>query len=236
MKSSSIQHNLKKLAEEQGADLFGIADLTSVQDYICDQGGESLHHFSRAISVGIRLLDSVVDKLCHHEDPFVVYAYTNLYTAINARLNDITLLAAKRLQDDGYQAFPVPAARPFESSLLVGVVSHKLVAHLAGLGWIGKSCLLITPKYGPRVRFSTILTDAPLKAGTPIHNGCKDCIECIRICPVHAFTGKSFDPSDKRSVRYNAKLCDEYFYKRKDKLGEGLCGLCVYVCPYGRRK
>ena len=236
MKGSSLQNSLKKLAEEQGADLFGIADLTSVQEYICDQGGESLHQFSRAISVGIRLLDSVVDKLCHHEDPFVVYAYTSLYTAVNARLNDITLLAAKRLQDYGYHAFPVPASHPFESSLLAGVISHKLVAHLAGLGWIGKSCLLITPEYGPRVRFSTILTDAPLKAGAPIDDGCKDCIECIRICPVHAFTGKSFDPSDKREARYNARLCDEYFYKRKDKFGEGLCGLCVYICPYGRRK
>ena len=42
------------------------------------------------------------------------------------------------------------------------VFSNKLAAHLAGLGWIGKSCLLITPQVGPRVRWVSVLTEAPL--------------------------------------------------------------------------
>jgi epoxyqueuosine reductase QueG len=36
---------------------------------------------------------------------------------------------------------------------------------LAGLGWIGKSCSLISPHFGPRLRLVTVLTNAPLKAG-----------------------------------------------------------------------
>ena len=44
----------------------------------------------------------------------------------------------------------------------MGHLSHKLVAHLAGLGRIGRSCLLLTPGAGPRVRLATVLTNAPL--------------------------------------------------------------------------
>jgi len=93
---------------------------------------------------------------------------------------------------------------------------------------------LITPEYGPRVRFATILTDAPLDAGSPVDERCGDCRECVDTCPVGAFTGVEFDPSQPREARFNARLCRDYGTKREERLGEGLCGLCVYVCPYGR--
>ncbi|NIO36787.1 epoxyqueuosine reductase, partial [Candidatus Bathyarchaeota archaeon] len=51
---------LERTAKELGADLFGVADLTVAQDFICKQGGEHLRRFPRAISIGIRLLDAVV--------------------------------------------------------------------------------------------------------------------------------------------------------------------------------
>ena len=102
------------------------------------------------------------------------------------------------------------------------------------LGWIGKSCLLITPEYGPRVRLATILTDAPLDAGSPAGERCSECKACVDRCPVGAFSGAEFDPSQPREARFNAHLCREYGRNREEKLGEGLCGLCVFICPYGR--
>ncbi len=143
-------------------------------------------------------------------------------------------MLARRIQEEGFLAFAVPASQMIDSEKLIGVVSHKLAASLAGLGWIGKSCLLITPEYGPRVRFATILTDAPLDAGSPIDERCNDCTECVDICPVRAFTGVKFDPSEPREARFNVRLCRQYSRKREEKMGQGLCGLCVYVCPYGR--
>ncbi|MCK9565162.1 MAG: hypothetical protein M0Q43_03825 [Methanothrix sp.] len=64
------------------------------------------------------------------------------------------------------------------------VFSHKLAAHMAGLGWIGKSCLLITPEAGPRVRWASVLTDAPMKAtGYAMAERCGECRKCVDVCP-----------------------------------------------------
>jgi epoxyqueuosine reductase len=232
---SSFQANLERQAKELGADLFGVADLTIALDFVCRQGGEYLGKFSRAISIGIRLLDAVVDELCKRDDPAVAYAYTALYNSVNSRLDHIGLLLAKRIQEKGYKAYVIPASQTLDAKKLIGVFSHKLAANLAGLGWIGKSCLLITPNYGPRVRLATVLTDAPLKAGSSIGEKCNNCRKCVSVCPAKAFTGVPFTPSEPREVRFNAHRCKSYRKEQEKKLGEGfLCGLCVYVCPFGR--
>lgn len=230
----SLKIELEKTAKGLGADLFGVANLTIAQDFICKQGGEHLRKFSRAISIGIRLLDAIVEELYNHEDPKVIFTYKALYNTVNSRLDHITLLLAKRIQEKGHQAYPIPASQTIDSKKLIGTISHKLAANLSSLGWIGKSCLLITPEYGPRVRFATILTDTPVKAGSPIDNKCYDCTKCVDICPVKAFTGARFNPSEPREARFKAHLCRNYSEKRREKLGEGICGLCVYICPYGR--
>lgn len=128
----------------------------------------------------------------------------------------------------------MPASKTVDPDKFIGVFSHKLAANLAGLGWIGKSCLLITPDYGPRIRLATILTDAPLKASSMISSKCGNCMECVNICPAKAFTGASFNPLEPREARFNPNLHRDYSKKREEKLGEGICGLCVYICPYGR--
>jgi epoxyqueuosine reductase QueG len=120
------------MAKELGADLFGIADLTSAQDFVCKQGGEYLRKFSRAISIGIRLLDAVVDELYRHEDPAVIYTYTALYNSANSRLDHVGLLLAKRIQEKCYKAYAIPASQTVDSNKLIGVFSHKLAANF---GW-----------------------------------------------------------------------------------------------------
>jgi len=76
----------------------------------------------------------------------------------------------------------------------VGLFSHKMAARLTGLGWIGPNYLLITLGIGPRVRWVTVFTDAPLKAGEPMPDRCGDCRLCVETCPPKAFTGRPFDP------------------------------------------
>ena len=115
--------------------------------------------------------------------------------------------------------------------------SHKLAAHLAGFGWIGKSCLLITPEYGPRVRWVSILTDAPLKAtSTFIASKCGKCNVCVDSCPVDAFTGNNFERNLPREDRFDAQKCQDHFTKLETKGKLPVCGMCLYSCPYGLKE
>jgi epoxyqueuosine reductase QueG len=235
VKMNKLREELEEYARDLGLDLFGVADLTDsqVHRFVLMQGGEYISGYPTSISLGIRLLDSVVDQLYRHEELTAIYSYRGLYNSANANLDRAALLIAKKIQEAGFNAYPIPASQTINDRKLEGTISHKLSANLAGLGWIGKSCLLITPEYGPRARFSTILTDAPLDTGKPAKNECGDCRECVDICPPGAFTGAAFDPSEPRDVRFRAHQCRDYTQRRAQQLGEGICGLCVYVCPYG---
>jgi len=235
--SESLRERVEESAKAEGVDLVGVADLTPAREFICKQGGDFLADFPRAISIGVRLVDGIVNRLHLHDDQSVVGTYRfHVYSVVNPLLDRAALRIAKEIQKGGYNAFAVPASQSINRKENLGVISHKLAANLAGLGWIGKSCLLVTPNYGPRVRFATVLTDAPLETGKPLPNGCGDCRACVDICPVKAFTGVPFNPLEPREVRFKAELCAKYIHDRVGfPPGESACGLCVYICPHGRR-
>jgi len=227
---------LADFAKGLDVDLFGAADLSRARDFVFRQGGEQIAGFPRAISIGMRLLDAVVDELKMHEEPSVLFAYRGLYNSVNANLDRAALLIARKVQQAGFKAWPISTTQTVNERRLEGAISHKLAAHLAGHGWIGKSCLLVTPECGPRVRLATILTNAPLQTGKPMPDNCKECRKCVDICPPNAFTGRPFDPSEPRDARFRAHVCRDYTRRRKELLGEGICGLCVYICPHGTGK
>jgi epoxyqueuosine reductase QueG len=186
--------SLPKIVRALGADYYGVADLASAVDFIRPQGGERVARFPRAVVMGIRLLDELVDMLEDTGDRTGASLYRHhSYDVVNAALDGMALRVANTIQHEGFRALPIPASKRASDELIAGVFSHKLAAHLAGLGWIGKSCLLVTPDHGPRVRWITVLTDAPLVlTGTPMKPRCGDCTACVDICPVRAFTGWLF--------------------------------------------
>ncbi len=165
-----LEERLKKLSHDLGADLFGVADLAPAREAIEAQGGPELGNYPRAISRGTVLLDSIVDQLPRRSDRAVSVAYRHYaYDVINDQLDNITLRLSNELEHEGYRAYPISSSQRVNDEKICAAFSHKMAANLAGLGWIGKSCLLVTPEAGPRVRFATILTDAPLEAtGNPM--------------------------------------------------------------------
>jgi epoxyqueuosine reductase QueG len=232
---------IKKVYEAAGmlgTDFFGIADLSPAYGEILRQGGEVIASYPLAISVGITLLNSIVDQLPQRSERAVAINYLHhSYNLVNHRLDLFTSQVSSLLQREGYRALPIPAARRVNTAQLEAAFSHKLAAHLAGLGWIGKSCLLVTPQAGPRVRWATILTDTPLQAtGMAMQEQCGSCAECVEICPVQAFTGEPFRAGEPREKRYDASKCDRYFTSMKNKdLETAVCGMCLYICPHGRK-
>jgi len=192
-----------------------------------------LAQFPRAVSHGFVLTDGIVDTLVDHDNIPALYTYRHyVYQIVNPRLDSISLTLAQALDKAGFQAYVVPASQTVDRTRLLGVFSHKLAAHLAGLGWIGKSAMLITPEHGPRVRWGTVLTDAPLEAGRPVDENCRDCDECVKGCPAHAFTGQAFDQPRLRSEIFAAEACDRYLRERETF--RRVCGMCIYICPFGR--
>ena len=116
-------------------------------------------------------------------------------------------------------------------------VSHKMVATRAGLGWIGKTDLLVSRRFGPRVRLASILTSEPLETGVPMDSSqCHHCRLCVDACPAQAATGAAWTAGVTRDVFFNAFACRDYCRKiSQEKLGKviSLCGKCVSLCPIG---
>jgi epoxyqueuosine reductase QueG len=234
--SQDIDAQIRSLAFSLGADYVGVADLGPARDFIHAQGGERVGRYPRSVAIGMVLQDSLVDLL-PEKDPAgaILYRYTT-YDVVNLALDQIALRVANLIQREGYGAFPVPAAKRTDDDRICGVLSQKLAAHMAGLGWIGKSCLLVTPDHGPRVRWVTVLTDAPLcPTGSLMEQRCGKCTACVDICPQHAFTGRPFAADEPREARFDAAACDRYFRELEKERGVAVCGLCLYVCPYGRK-
>ncbi len=173
---NALDDRLRAEAMTLGADFFGVADLAPARDFIREQGGEMVACFSRALSIGVRMPSAIVDEIARHDDKTALIAYrSHSYEILNVRLNQIASRLASFLQREGYRAFPIAAAERADGETMRGLFSHKLAAHLAGLGWIGKSCLLVTPQVGPRARWVSVLTDAPLAPGQPVEERCGVC-------------------------------------------------------------
>lgn len=233
-----LNRQLADIAHSRAINFFGVADLSPVYDTVLAQGGKFVAGFPFSISIGISLLDSIVALLPQRDEKTVKLSYQHhAYDIVNLRLDLAASHISGYLQQLGFSAFPIPAAKYVDDERLCAAFSHKLGAHLAGLGWIGRSCLLITPQNGPRARWTTVLTDAPLKAtGGQKEVQCGDCRACVDICPVRAFTGRPFKKEEPREARYEARKCEEYLQSLEKKDGMAVCGLCLYVCPYGKKR
>jgi epoxyqueuosine reductase len=192
-----------------------------------------------AVSFGVPLSSAVVDRLHPPQNSYDLKNYWyHVYQAVNPLINDIEITLTRIIMDSGYTALPVPSSQTVDVQNLYGFFSHKLAAGLAGHGWIGKSCLLITPDRGPRVRWGTILTDARLVSDLPFQgHGCGGCKKCVEVCPAGAFSGRAFSTDEPREARMDASKCLLYLNgQQKRTLGIEACGLCVYVCPYGQKR
>jgi len=135
---------------------------------------------------------------------------TNSWNMANAELARIAFSAVRDLEDLGYLAVAIPPFLPIDMLQrhgLVGDLSLKHAAAMAGMGMIGLSGLLLTPQFGPRQRLGAVITNAPLQADSLFEmDWCDRCREkpCIRACPVGAIGLKR---------RFDKLLCLDQYQK-----------------------
>ncbi len=230
-----LMAKIRELGDTYSIDYIGVAGIENFHKEIAEIGGALPEGFPRAISIGIVLSYAIVDRLnisSTYED-LLTYS-THGYDIINDRLDLFASVVASVIQHAGYRVLPLPAKERIDSDRVCASISHKITARLAGFGWIGKSCLLITPQHGPRVRWTTVLTDAPLEANSELMEvRCGTCDRCVKACPVDAFTGRNYIEGELREARFDVFKCEEYFKRRGEETGLDVCGLCLSACPYG---
>lgn len=91
----SFQEELNGISRDNGAYYFGVADLSSARDFIAEQGGDELNAYPYALSLGINLIDPIVDRLPHRKERFAALNYRHhAYNVINSRLD---LMAQKQV-------------------------------------------------------------------------------------------------------------------------------------------
>ena len=220
---------LRRLLLERGASVVGFADLGELPEG-CRQG------FRYGVVIGVALdrrIIASIEKGPNEE-------YVQLYHRMNALLDKLTKTGVEFLTGRGYRAVAQPATSrtASESEDLATVLPHKTVATRAGLGWIGKNALLVTKEFGTAVRLATILTDAPVEAGSPVNESqCGTCIECVKICPGQAPSGVNWKVGMSREEFFDARACRQTSRNRPDNahLSRRLCGVCIPACPHTRR-
>jgi epoxyqueuosine reductase len=230
----SVSSELIAFIRAGGADLAGIADLAPLKRGLHVVPADLLDPYVYAVSIVIRLDSEIIDVII--DGP--TQAYSDHCRSINAKLNDLAARIAAWIAERHHAARAIAASQSVDEKRLLGSISHKAVAVTAGLGWQGKSLLLVTPQYGPRVRLATILTDMPLDAGMPVRNRCGTCRECTNACPAQAIRNVSTSHHYERREdaveldRCHAKLLE---FKARPEIGYTFCGVCIAACPFGKR-
>ena len=223
---------IKQCLKTRGAAIAGIAD-TSFLKKTFGFTQKELKKYPRAVSIGVQLSDEIIDSIS--EGPTKEYAQH--YRDKNSELDYLAEFLSERIREKGFVALPIPASKRYDLKKLAAIFPHKTAAILSSLGWIGRSALLVSHEHGPRVRFATVLTNAPLDTDEPQRTSeCEDCTDCVQACPVGAITGKLWTFGMKRKELLDAKKCKEYLDIQKKRVGETICGICVSVCPYGKKK
>lgn len=150
-------------------------------------------------------------------------------------LEEILIQISEILDKYKVKYYIPPVAQNSEEDL-IAPFSFKYAAINAGLGWIGKNDVVITEKYGPRVRLSAVLINEPFTYGQKItKSNCPDsCRKCVDICPCQALYNTNWDIDTLRSDMIDYKLCNQKRSLYLEKHGrKNACGLCIAACPVG---
>ena len=158
--------------------------------------------------------------------------YHELYNTVNAALDMKAYEISNFLTSKGYPSLYLPRDGYGDIDIILerplAFFSHKHAAYLAGLGSFGWNNVLLTPEFGPRVRFASIFTTTKIE-GSPlkVEDLCTRCLSCVKECPVNVIKmeGDFPPPVDKLTCATRSKkLRGEY---------RSPCGICIKVCPVG---
>jgi epoxyqueuosine reductase len=203
---------LKKLIRIHQIDIAGIADLRPL----------------RSIPSGISLQNTRLLKIYQYA---IVLGAQYGKLGKNSSGSETSFFLEKIAQEilyyiiekEKYAALIIHTEDEFDPIKRIGLMSLKVLAKSAGLGWQGRSLLIVSPQYGPIHRLIAILTDMPLLPDKSIPNQCRDCTRCIDQCPQKSLSLVKFQdhPTNREEV-LDVNSC----------LGDYSCTVCITACPW----
>lgn len=134
----------------------------------------------------------------------------------------------------------LPAARAYVDT---GPVLERELARRAGLGWFGRSTMLIHPRRGSFFFLGTLLVELEVEYDAPFEaDRCGSCSACVDACPTGALLGRD----DEGAPVIDASRCISYLTielrapiprELRSRIGNRIfgCDICQEVCPFTRK-
>jgi epoxyqueuosine reductase len=229
MDDYELAEGVQSFLKSAGASTVGFADLRGLP-------ADVRNDFPYGISIAVALEPEIIRKIIDGPD----LDYFMEYRRANKLLNSLGEKASGFLEARGYKTKSFSATNTgIDRDTLSTQLPHKTVATRAGLGWIGKCALLITPEYGSAVRITSVLTDAELPAENPKNDSdCGDCRACVDICPGNAVTGVDWEAGMSRDLLYDPFKCREVaqrWQREREGITDNICGMCIAACPWTQK-
>jgi epoxyqueuosine reductase len=220
------------------AGIAAVADVLGGPSYKAEAVGNWKDNHSEKATVWLPKARSLLVLAMHHpeDDPRLDW-FDRGNTAGNRRMTEISEeLAAWLLEVHGVRAQPLPY------HLQKGGVYLKDAAVFAGLGVVGKNNLLLTRKWGPRVRLRSVLIEDDLPSSGKMENfdPCRSCpMPCRKACPEDAFARRQYDRPTCMQ-RLDANRAQPIDSGLKDPEGSPIlvtewCRRCEFECPVGEK-
>ena len=276
-----LKSEIKEFSRSEGASLVGVGSVDRFRG--APEGHGPLDFIEEAksvIVVGIKIPDAIVEYSSYaykfrgtpwwassptptgnwitamRENVYLLLGHFN----IDIMLNNLAIRIALKLEDAGYRSMPTPNT----NSTGVGYpVSHltnyfapfsqRHAAVRAGLGEFGFNNIVLTPQFGPRLRFVSVITQALLEPDPLLSE--KVCLRekcdvrgprCLQACPAGAIqlregidhTASFIDTPSKT----DARLCGIIPEEGAVPPGAHARPACIYYgqclsrCPVGAKK
>ena len=192
----ALKDDLKNRAYELGADLVGFGTIERCEHAPIMMSPQGVFPGARTVLVmGLHHPDACIE-LGGERHPQEIGPYSIQYL-MNSRLDEMAYRMATFLEQQGYGAIPIASSNIWRynqykdlKAVFAPDISNIYMPVVAGLADMGFNGLALTPEYGARNRFITVITDALIEPDPLIPPGtiCDQCMLCRKHCPALALS------------------------------------------------